>query len=132
MNFIPARLAAGGNRPEVVIEGDGKSLRLPVPHADESLQAWRERELILGVRPENIAQHGRRAYDDGGAVGALEAEVEVVEPTGAETMIVIRLGGREVTARVDPDEAQPQGSLMRFEVDMRKACLFDPASENLI
>jgi hypothetical protein len=45
---------------------------------------------------------------------------------------VTRLGGREVIARVAPDEAQPQGSLMRFEVDMRKACLFDPASENLI
>jgi hypothetical protein len=35
-------------------------------------------------------------------------------------------------ARVDPDEAQPPGSLMRFAVDMRKACLFDPASEQLI
>jgi multiple sugar transport system ATP-binding protein len=95
-------------------------------------QAWRERELTLGVRPENIAHHGRRACDDAGAVGELEAQVEVVEPTGAETMVVIRLGGREVIARVDPDEAQPPGSLMRFEVDMRKACLFDPASEQLI
>jgi multiple sugar transport system ATP-binding protein len=132
MNFIPARLAAAGNRPEVVIEGNGSTLRLPVPHAGETLQAWRERELVLGVRPENIAHHGRRAYDDAGAVGELEAQVEVVEPTGAETMVVIRLGGREVIARVDPDEAQPPGSLMRFEVDMRKACLFDPASEQLI
>ena len=56
----------------------------------------------------------------------------MVEPTGAETMIVIRLGGREVIARVDPDEAQAPGSLMRFAIDMRKACLFDPASEQLI
>ena len=62
----------------------------------------------------------------------LAAEVEVVEPTGAETMIVIRLGGSEVIARVDPDEAQAPGSLMRFAIDMRKACLFDPASEQLI
>jgi multiple sugar transport system ATP-binding protein len=95
-------------------------------------QAWRERELILGVRPENIAHHGRRAYAENGTVGEREAEVLVVEPTGVETMVVIRLGGREVIARVDPDEAQPPGSLMRFEVDMRKACLFDPASEQLI
>jgi multiple sugar transport system ATP-binding protein len=47
-------------------------------------------------------------------------------------MVVIRLGGREVIARVDPDEAQPAGSLMRFAIDMRKACLFDPTSERLI
>jgi multiple sugar transport system ATP-binding protein len=132
MNFVPARLAAGGDRPAVVVDNDGTSLSLPVPHAGEALQAWRERELVLGIRPENIAHHGRRSYDDGGAVGELEAEVEVVEPTGAETMVVIRLGGREVIARVDPDEAQPQGSLMRFEVDMRKACLFDPTTERLI
>src|SRR5918996_1650969 len=31
MNFIPARLAAGGNRPEVVIESNGAVLRLPLP-----------------------------------------------------------------------------------------------------
>jgi multiple sugar transport system ATP-binding protein len=103
-----------------------------VPHADAALQAWRERELVLGVRPESITHHGRRAFDEAGAVGQLEAEVEVVEPTGAETMVVIRLGGREVIARVDPDEAQPAGSLMRFAIDMRKACLFDPTSERLI
>ena len=30
------------------------------------------------------------------------------------------------------DEAQPPGGLMQFAVDMRKACLFDPASEQLI
>ena len=47
-------------------------------------------------------------------------------------MVVIRLGGREVIARVDPDEARSPGNLMRFEVDMRKACLFDPESEQLI
>jgi multiple sugar transport system ATP-binding protein len=47
-------------------------------------------------------------------------------------MIVIRLGGREVIARVDPDEARPQGSRMQFEVDMRKACLFDPGTEQRI
>jgi multiple sugar transport system ATP-binding protein len=132
MNFIPARLAAGGSRPEVLIESDGRELRLPVPHADAALRAWRGRELVLGVRPENITHHGRRAFDGADAIGELEAEVEVVEPTGAETMVVIRLGGREVIARVDPDEAQPAGSLMRFAVDMRKACLFDPASERLI
>lgn len=132
MNFIPARLATGGNRPEVVIESDGAMLRLPMPHGGETLQAWRERELVLGVRPENIAHHGRRSYDDTGSVGELEAQVELVEPTGAETMVVIRLGGREVIARVDSDEAQAPGSLMRFAVDMRKACLFDPASEQLI
>ena len=60
------------------------------------------------------------------------APVEVVEPTGAETMAVIRLGGREVTARFDPDEAPEVGETVHVAIDMDKACLFDPETQRLI
>ena len=65
-------------------------------------------------------------------MAALDARVEVVEPTGAETMVVLHLGGREMIARVEPDAAKPVGSQMRFGVDMAKACVFDPTTERLI
>ena len=56
----------------------------------------------------------------------------MVEPTGAETMAVIQLGGREVVARLSPDATLAPGECRRFTIDMRKACLFDPAGGRLI
>ncbi len=39
----------------------------------------------------------------------MSAPVEVVEPTGAETMAVLKFGDREVVGRFSPDEAPKMG-----------------------
>jgi len=62
----------------------------------------------------------------------IEAPVEVVEPTGAETMVIVRIGSREVIARFEPDAAPSVGETVKLAVDMAKACLFDPETEMLI
>ena len=54
--------------------------------------------------------------------------IEVVEPTGPDTMIVFQIGEVELIARVRPQDAREPGSLFDFEVDMSKAKLFDAAS----
>ena len=56
----------------------------------------------------------------------------MVEPTGAETMVVLRVGDREVVARFEPDDAPAVGERVTLAVDMAKACLFDPETERLI
>ena len=58
--------------------------------------------------------------------------VEMTEPTGAETLVVLRLGGQRVIGRVAPDVKLPVGAAARFAVDTRKVCVFDPESERLI
>jgi multiple sugar transport system ATP-binding protein len=62
----------------------------------------------------------------------LDALVELVEPTGAETMIGLRHGEREIVARFDPDDAPRVGETITLALDMAKACLFDAQSERLI
>jgi multiple sugar transport system ATP-binding protein len=62
----------------------------------------------------------------------MSAPVEVVEPTGAETMGVLRFGELEVVGRFSPDEAPKMGETMELAVDMTRACLFDPTSQRLI
>lgn len=85
MNFLDGRVALGG-RPRVVTD-DGLELPLaddaPLAAADEG------RRVLYGIRPEHF-----RLDASAGA----EAEVVVVEPTGSETQIVLRYGGRDVTA----------------------------------
>src|ERR1700692_1416664 len=58
--------------------------------------------------------------------------VEVVEPTGAETITIVRIGNREVIARFEPDAAPSVGETVTLAVDMAKACLFDPETQMLI
>jgi multiple sugar transport system ATP-binding protein len=133
MNTVPARLARGGQTLEAVLDGaDGGAIRLPLPTANGAAAGYVDREVILGVRPECIVNEGRRAPDAGAGLASVDASVEVVEPTGAETMVVLRLGGSEVIGRVDPDLVPEVGRPMRFGIDMRKACLFDPRTEQLI
>ena len=61
-----------------------------------------------------------------------DATVEMTEPTGAETIVMLRLGGQRVIGRVAADMALPWGSTQRFSIDTRKLCLFDPISQRLI
>ena len=75
------------------------------------------------LRPEMIAGPGQQFFD---------AQVEVIEPTGADTLVVIFLGGEEFTVRLEPDVALAPGQKARFLVDLAKLVCFDPATEALI
>jgi multiple sugar transport system ATP-binding protein len=103
-------------------------VRLPLPPMTGAA-AYVDREIMLGIRPECIAEPDRRF---GESTMLVEAPVEMTEPTGAETIVVLRLGGHEVLGRVTPDIKLRPGERARFALDTRKICLFDPATERLI
>ena len=108
MNFIPAEVADGRLR----LTGDAS---LPLP-AGTSLPNGRK--VVLGLRPEHLSPGS-----------GIRAPVEVVEPTGAETIVILRLGGQEITARFDPDSAPREGDAIDLAVAIDKASLFDPDTE---
>jgi multiple sugar transport system ATP-binding protein len=110
-----------------VLDG-GASAVLPLPRGRRVPLAGGDK-AILGVRPEHFSVAHRARTEAGTVRGTIHAPVEVVEPTGSETMVVLRLGGREVTARVEPEDAPTVGQQVELSVNMSKACLFDPASE---
>ena len=56
----------------------------------------------------------------------------MTEPTGAETIVLLRLGGLPALGRLSPDIRPAIGAEARFAIDTRRACLFDPATERLI
>jgi multiple sugar transport system ATP-binding protein len=105
------------------------ALRFPVPAAAES---WIGREVVLGVRPECIAEPTRQFSDAPGSVLTVSAAVEMIEPTGAETIVVLRLGDERALGRVSPDLQLRLGETARFAIDTRKISLFDPASGDRI
>jgi multiple sugar transport system ATP-binding protein len=114
MNFIPGRLQQQGGAAPHVLTDDG--LRLPLASASPS--GTHGDRVLYGTRPENFTIDTARG---------LPADVVVVEPTGAETQVALRLGGHPVMAafreRID---ARPGERLALWPV-AAKAHLFDAA-----
>jgi multiple sugar transport system ATP-binding protein len=127
MNTLPARVVAQGGRLVAVI-GNG-DMRLTLPAMTTGIRSYINREVVLGIRPECIAERTRH-FGDGTA--RIEAPVDMIEPTGAETIVLLQLAGQEALARIAPDVRMRPGETARFSVDTRKICLFDPATEQLI
>ncbi len=82
-------------------------------------------EVLLGVRPENV---GVGSETDGG----LPAEVYVAEALGNETLVRLQLGGQELVARADASYEPAVGTRVWVRPDLRRAHLFDAASEERI
>jgi multiple sugar transport system ATP-binding protein len=126
MNIVGGKVVRdGGFRIEV---GDEEgTVRFPVPsHLADAVAAYEGKDVELGLRPETITRQGTQK--PGKDLFAFERAVDVVEPTGPDTMLVFTLGGIEAIARVHPEDQAPVGTAFPFEVDMAKAKLFDPAT----
>ncbi|MEO6301281.1 MAG: sn-glycerol-3-phosphate ABC transporter ATP-binding protein UgpC [Paracoccaceae bacterium] len=129
MNFIPVEVTSVDGKPAVsIVLAEGKTATLVLARASSPAIGSK---VILGIRPEHFSRYAPEMKDRSGT-GSLIAEVEVVEPTGAETMAVLRIGGKEVVGRFDPNDVPKQGENMVVAIDMTRACLFDPTTEKLI
>jgi len=112
MNFIEGTVDAGPT-PALIYGDDGQRLvldRAPAPHGAA---------VIAGVRPEHLTLGGD-------SPARLKGRIEVLEPTGPDTMVVIRVGTREITARLPPRIALSTGAPIDLAVDMTALNFFDP------
>jgi multiple sugar transport system ATP-binding protein len=135
MNLIPASVVEDSGGLAVTVQReDAGALRLPIHDASNGAAAngrardYLGREVILGLRPEAITDP-RDAEAHTAHHHPIECLVEVTEPTGPDTLAVLRLGGIEATARLRADSDARPDHTSAFMVDMAKAVLFDPATE---
>jgi multiple sugar transport system ATP-binding protein len=131
MNFIPGELTKLDGRPAVRIAlGQGETAALPLPQTPASVPT--NGKVVLGVRPEHLFRYDPSLKAQKAGLAMLTAPVEVVEPTGAETHAVLKVGEQEIVGRFDPDGAPRLGELLPLGIDMSHACLFDPETQALI
>ncbi|MGK9067410.1 ABC transporter ATP-binding protein [Stutzerimonas chloritidismutans] len=117
MNFIPLRLNRQGGAWLALLDSGQDRCELPLRLADgESLEG---REVILGIRPEQIS------LGSDPALPSLRAEVQVVEPTGPDTMVFVELNQTKVCVRLAPDAATDAGSTLTLQFEPDKVLLFD-------
>ncbi|WP_366654959.1 sn-glycerol-3-phosphate ABC transporter ATP-binding protein UgpC [Fodinicurvata sp. EGI_FJ10296] len=126
MNLITGTLVRDNGLILDVIDDYG-TVRFPLPATMEaSAGSHVGRELVLGFRPEIVNREGTNR--PGSDPFVFEREITVVEPTGPDTLLIFPLGDIEAIARVHPQDKAPVGSRYRFEVDMARTKLFDPAT----
>jgi multiple sugar transport system ATP-binding protein len=129
MNFLPATLIQQGDVLGVHVgEQGGEKAFFPLPRANGRQADWLGREVVLGVRPEHLSPA------EAGQAGAaqFECRVDVVEPTGNDTMVFFEWAGARMVARTHPNTSVVPGGLLRMVVDTARASVFDPASGNRI
>ncbi|MDX1933161.1 MAG: ABC transporter ATP-binding protein [Capsulimonadales bacterium] len=122
MNFLPVRRE--GDQLRIVGTEGASDVMLPI--AAEAGHRFSggtpDRELVLGVRPEDIQLVST------GSVGAPEAEVYVVELLGSENIINLRIAGHIVKARTPPTFRPQVGETPGLRLDQTRSHLFDAAS----
>jgi len=132
MNLVPARLAGTDGTLEIAIGTEGqRGVRIALPAMPAALNAFSGRDVLVGIRAEavSLAREGAAA---GSMQRMIDARVVVIEPTGADTLALLDLGGHEFTARLEPDAALQPGQDARFLIDVAKLVCFDPQTEQLI
>ena len=128
MNFIPCRMIENGGNLMVQLT---EALRFPVPAGlAKPYRDFLGKELLLGIRPEHITE--QRPHEEDEELVDFEADVEVVEPMGNDTMVNFTIAGVEVWARMEPHAAPPNAKSLGFMVNMNQMHLIDPSTDKVI
>ena len=134
MNLVPATLTRGSSGFGLRIQqGSAAAVEIDLHSAivSPALATHAGRPVIAGIRAEavTLAREGMAA---GPLQAFFEARVEVIEPTGADTLVVLEFGGHEFTVRLEPDVALVPNQRARFLVDLAKLVCFDAQTQALI
>jgi len=121
MNFIPARLARQEGRLLALLDSGQARCELPLGLASDELDG---REIILGIRPEQIAL----GTGEGNGLPGIRADVQVTEPTGPDLLVFVTLNQTKVCCRLAPDVACRVGDSLNLQFDPARVLLFDAAS----
>jgi multiple sugar transport system ATP-binding protein len=114
MNLVDCTLADG--RADV----GGTPIVLPAALAERAANTTR---LKFGVRPENLTLAAQSADDI-----ALQAEVSLLEPLGAETLATFKIGSAEMVARCPASFKQAPGTRLPVHLHPSHIRLFDAAT----
>lgn len=126
MNFIDAKVVEKDENIALVFEGD--TIILPKDKADElKNKGYVGKEVIMGIRPENITDNEEVIAANKDAV--IKAKVEVTELMGAETYIYLAKGKANMTVRLNGSSKAKAGDEFVMALDTNKIHVFDKESE---
>ncbi len=127
MNFFDGELVERDGR----IAVDTKRFLLDIPEDQEDV--YRQhlgKEIVLGVRPENIHDPDFAPPDISAQL--VEAEVDVIELMGDEVVVYLNAEGVEFLGRFDPRTDITVGKMINAAFNMDRMHIFDKVTEKAI
>lgn len=140
MNFVDAKLIMQNGKYTVEFGSEdtktsrGRKFYIELPNSKtadcDALQYYVDKEVTLGIRPENI--HDEEMFISAATTGIIEANVDVTEMLGAQSYLYLTCEGISLTASVSPRcTARPQ-DVVKLALDPNKVHLFDVNDEHAI
>jgi multiple sugar transport system ATP-binding protein len=123
MNLVPARVSSANGRVAVDLLGQTVVLEGAVADAVTRVDHG---EVVIGLRAEDL-----RLADDAPASYSLRVQgvVDVWEPLGSETYVVLKVGDRTLTARFPPRTAVASGDVVDVAFTPAHLHVFDARTE---
>ncbi|BCZ83604.1 sugar ABC transporter ATP-binding protein [Paraburkholderia terrae] len=126
MNLIPAHIERANGALHLLVGEGQKAIDLELPPQSAAVERYIGKKVIAGLRPEAIGVENERATS---ALRTVPVTINVLEPTGPDTLAVLDLGGMEVSARLGADMPHAPGERCDLRVDLSKLVLFDADTE---
>ncbi len=129
MNFIDVTVNC---KPDGTYLTNGDfSVKLPEGKAKNAdIQAYNGKEVIMGIRPEDIDDSEAAIAQNADCV--TEVEIDLTEMMGAETFLYFKVKDINFTARDNPRTTAKPGQKIKLAIDANKIHLFDKETENVI
>jgi multiple sugar transport system ATP-binding protein len=117
MNLLTGKLGLSSSGKSVFLSG---KLALDVSCYPITSVLKQEREVTLGIRPENLLIH---------TSGEWQGTVSVIEPMGNHHVVWVDFGGTLLSSVITGDLAFCVDEVVRFNIDVAKISLFDNTTE---
>ena len=132
MNVLPATLVErDGALHALISAADGKERALRIENAPPAHATYKDAKVLLGIRPEAITDP-EGADRNARNIQHLTNKVTVIEPAVADTFVTMTLSGKDCIDRMRADADVIPGRDFAFAINMDKAVLFDPKTEQRI
>ncbi|EEX92846.1 ABC-type sugar transport system, ATPase component [Vibrio orientalis CIP 102891 = ATCC 33934] len=128
MNFIKTMVDLDAEeKPVIKVKGsNGQEHHINLP---ASMREQDGKEVVIGLRPEHITDSENQ---ESGATTQLDLTLEVLEPTGPDTIAMIKVNEQEVACRLSPEFDVIAGQVAPLHFDLSKAVFFDATTEQRI
>ncbi|WRS27367.1 sn-glycerol-3-phosphate ABC transporter ATP-binding protein UgpC [Oscillospiraceae bacterium MB08-C2-2] len=129
MNFLPVTI----QRQENGFAALFGSIAISIPPGkapEEVLASYEGKEVMLGIRPENL--HEKEGHANLSIASSLEVTVDLAELMGSEIYLYTSADDCKLTAKVSSHSKARSGEQIRLSVDCTKIHLFDKETQETI
>lgn len=119
MNLVPCRLIEKDGKRWLTINHSAWELDAPEPVQAMAKQGEVNSQLVLGLRAEDMEVLTEPVS------GAVPAEIYIVEPLGAETIVNVKVGEHIIKVRARPEFRAPIGANIWLRWNQAKVHVFD-------